>query len=344
MNYKIRLDLFTKKFNFSEGNTSNIWNSLRKDFQSNNSHLRGYGLASIPNRRIALFRKVSRFISLPLKFFSSVSNRMNDKIDSFLSWLILGDKFAAKKYGFTRYNLSIYDKKDLVDFEKKYQKHNIGFSHNTFKSFSYLKRFEETLELKKNLSVFEIGAGVFNFGHLLSLQLSDFEYVVCDLPEMISSAFREINESYIPNCGGDYEVFLPTEIEEFEKSSSNRKILFITPEQLKSNCLGDQRRFDLFVNHESFSEMNIDVVNSYLSYLPRLMKKDSVVFLVNMHTRPQANNYKQFKELELKDITCFSQYQLDFCSVVIKKLDVFRAAIYGQQTKPNVFYIGKILD
>ena len=137
---------------------------------------------------------------------------------------------------------------------------------------------------------------------------------------------------------------LPTEIDEFEMSSSNRKILFITPEQLKSNCLADQKRFDLFVNHESFSEMDIDVVNSYLGYLPKLMKKDSFVFLVNRHSRPQARSYDHFKEMELSGITCFSDYKLEFCSEVIKRKDLFRAVIPGQRETPNVFYIGKVLD
>ena len=189
-----------------------------------------------------------------------------------------------------------------------------------------------------------VGAGVFNFGHLLSLQLSHFEYVVCDLPEMIASAFREINEKYIPNCSGDYEVFLPTEIDKFEMSRSNRKILFIIPEQLKSDCLGQNKRFDLFVNHESFAEMDIDVVNSYLGYLPKLMKTDSFVFLVNRHTRPQAQTYEQFRKLNLRGITCFSDYQLEFCSEILKKEDVFRASIHGLQMNPNVFYIGKVTD
>ena len=342
MSYKTRLDLFVREFDFSGGNTSNIWNSFRKDFQKSESSLRGYGLASISNNRIAFYRNVRKFLSLPLKVLSGVSERLNKRVDIALSWLILGDKFASVKYGFYNYKPSIYDTGDLVDFQNNYQKSNIGFSHNTFKSYSYLKRLKETVKLEKNLSVFEIGAGVFNFGHLLSLHLSHFEYVVCDLPEMISSAFKEINESYIPSCGGDYDVFLPTEIDKFEMSSSNRKILFITPEQLKSNCLGDQKRFDLFVNHESFSEMDIDVVNSYLGYLPKLLKKDSYVFLVNRHSRSQARSYEQYKEMELSGITCFSDYKLEFCSEVIKKIDLFRSAIPGQQDTPNVFYIGKV--
>jgi len=342
MGYKTRLEKYLEEVDYSEGNTSNIWNSLRKDFQSGETNLRGYGLASISKKRMAFFHKLSRHLTLPWKALRVVTTKMIKAVNRCLSWLVLGDKLAAEKYGFTDYNLTIYDKNDLVDFENRYQNYKIGFSHNTFKSFSYLKRLEENVKLEKDLSIFEIGAGVFNFGHLLSLQLSHLEYIVCDLPEMIATAFREINDGYIPNCGGDYEVFLPTEIDEFERSRSNRKILFITPEQLKSGCLGSNKRFDLFINHESFAEMDIDIVNSYLGYLPKLMKRGSYVFLVNRHTRAQAKTNEQFKGLNLRGITCFSDYQLEFCSEILKKEDLFRAAIPGQQTQPNVFYIGKV--
>ena len=255
-------------------------------------------------------------MSFPWRVLSFVSRRMITTTNKSLSWLFLGEKVAAEKYGYSHYRISDYDKDDLADFEQRYETYNIGFSHNTFKSFSYLKRLEQNVKLENKLSIFEVGAGVFNFGHLLSLKLEQFDYVICDLPEMIAAAFKQINEHYIPNCSGNYEVFLPTEIDEFDKSRSNRRILFITPEQLKSGCLGNDKRFDLFINHESFAEMSIDVVNSYLGYLPKLMKRGSCVFLVNRHTRPQAITYEQFKGSSLQDLTCFSDYNLDFCNEI----------------------------
>ena len=344
MSFKNRLGKYLAELDYTEGDTSNIWNELRKDFQSTETSLRGYGLSAISKKRIAFFRKFSRYMALPWRALQLVSSRMIKITNKSLSWLFLGDKGAARKYGYSDYTVSDYDKDDLAEFEHRYEKYNIGFSHNTFKSFSYLKRLEQNVELESKLSIFEVGAGVFNFGHLLSLKLSQFEYVICDLPEMIATAFKEINEHYIPNCSGNYEVFLPTEIDEFDKSGSSRRILFITPEQLKSCCLGNDKRFDLFINHESFAEMSIDVVNSYLGYLPKLMKRGSCVFLVNRHTRPQAKTYEQLKGLSLQDVTCFSDYNLDFCNDILKEIDMFRAKIHLLQRLPNVLYIGETAE
>ena len=344
MNYINRLEKYISEVDYTKGDTSNIWDNLRKDFQSTETSLRGYGLSTISNTRIAFFRQFSRYMALPWRALRLVSNRMIGITDKSLSRLFLGDKRAAKKYGYSHYRISDYDKDDLADFQHRYGMYNIGFSHNTFKSFSYLKRLEQNVELESKLSIFEVGAGVFNFGHLLSLQLSQLEYVICDLPEMIASAFRQINEHYIPKCSGNYEVFLPTEVDEFYKSRSSRRILFITPEQLKSGCLGNDKRFDLFINHESFAEMTIDVVNSYLGYLPKLMKRGSFVYLVNRHTRPQAKTYEQFKGLSLQEITCFSDYNLDFCTEILKETDMFRSKLDGQQMLPNVLYIGEITE
>ena len=341
-----RLDSFIKSSDFSDGGVSKIWSVLRKDFQNKNGSLRGYGLvADISVKRVYWFRKLHRYISLPFRAFCLICNSVQYTLERVLSALVFGGGYiAVQKCGYLKYELEKYNQEDLVEFEKKYCHYNIGFSHNTFKAYTYLKDMQNVIEQPKDLCVFEIGAGVFNFGHLLSLEVRGFEYVVCDLPEVIQSAFVEINDRYIPDCGGDYEVFLPTEIHEFEISTSSRKILFITPQQLKDNCLGGQKRFDLFVNCESFSEMDIDVVNSYLSYLPKLMKRGAFVFLVNRFSRAQATTHEDFKGLELGDLTNFMDYRLDFCRKICMRIDPFRAGIVGQQQNPNIFYIGEILD
>lgn len=338
-----RLDEYSKQIDVDSGNASKIWNILRKDFQLNKSNLRGYGLSTIPLNKIRLYRTFYRYLSFPFKGTLHVTTKAISLLERVLSWAILaGDKNAAVKFGFSDYKAEIYPESDLKEFLDKYWKHNIGFSHNTFKSYSYLKRLNNSVNIGNEVSIFEIGAGVFNFGHLLSFQLSKFEYVVCDLPEMIAMAFNEINNKYLPLCDGNYEVFLPTEIKEFERSNNYRKVLFITPDQLNDGVLGSQKRFDLFINHESFAEMDIDVVNSYLNHLPSLMKVGAAVNIVNRHTRPQCKSYEDFRGLKLENITCFDDYRLDFCEVVLKESDTFRAAIHSQQSLPNVYYVGKV--
>ena len=343
MNFKDRLSKYVKHTKFKSGNPSKLWNSFIPAFQHKNTSLRGYGLSTLSMRQIKLYRALNKLFCFPFRKIIQLSNKLKILIKKFLSFLILGgDLRAADKYGFSSYKAEIYSDSELSEFLEKYSKHNIGFSHNTFKTYSYLKRLENNIGIEGDLSIFEIGAGVFNFGHLISFQLSKFEYIVCDLPEMIVSAYREINNKYIALCGGNYEVFLPNEIEEFENSKSDRKVLFITPEQLNDGILGTKKRFDLFINHESFGEMDIDIVNSYLAHLPSIMKKGGIVNIVNRHNRPQCNSYEDFKQLKLENITCFDDYKLDFCDVVVKEIDTFAASIHGQQHFPNVFYIGKV--
>ena len=106
--------------------------------------------------------------------------------------------------------------------------------------------------------------------------------------------------------------------------------------------LANKDDLTFFINHESFGEMNIETVNKYLSHLPNLMKVGSIVNLVNRQSRPQARSYDDFKKLELSDITSFEEYNLDFCNVIIKENDRFRAKIPRMQKHPNVFFIGKV--
>ena len=121
MSYKNRLKKFLAELDYSGGYTSNIWNALRKDFQSTETTLRGYGLSNISKTRIAYFRKFSRYMALPWVALRLVSNQMIKRTNKSLSWLFLGDKVAHLKYGYSAYKISDYDKNDLADFENRYE-------------------------------------------------------------------------------------------------------------------------------------------------------------------------------------------------------------------------------
>lgn len=327
-----------------------IWRKYRKDFKTKNSHLRGYGLSYFGETRRNLFINLAKLLSFPFKVIKHFISLFYKYLFKALSWIILGqDSNASLKYGFhfdgDLTNIftkdKIYNKKTLNEFLARYSKYGIGVSFNTFKSFNYLKRLKANIKLKQNIKVFEIGAGVFNFGHLLSFELKSFEYFVCDLPEMIVQAHKEITEIYKPKCGGDYEIFLPNQQEKFNDSNSTRKVLFITPEQLHDGVLGKHRRFDLFINHESFAEMDINTVNKYLFHVSNLMKAGSIVNIINRHSRIQSISYESTAKMKLENITCFKDYQLSFCKVVIKDIDRFRAVVPSLQSEPNIFFIGK---
>ena len=176
----------------------------------------------------------------------------------------------------------------------------------------------------------------------MSYELKKFEYVICDLPEMIVHAHKQITNKYLTVCKGNYDVFLPNELEEFYKSKSDRKVLFILPDQLDKKILKVDKKFDLFINHESFAEMKIETVNTYLEHLPSLMKKGGIVNIVNRHTRPQAKSYQDFKHININEITCFNDYKLDFCEILFQDIDRFRARIPVQQETPNIFFIGRV--
>ena len=343
MDYKKRRDVFKKQIHLFGGNASKIWVDLRKDFQKKDSTLRGYGLSTLSEKQRKIYLSLSKILNFPFNAILKLFSKPKQFINRTLSWLLLEqDSGASNKFDFDSYPSHIYEEDSLGEFLEEYSKYNIGFSHNTFKSFNYLKNLKKNVPLQQDLKIFEIGAGVFNFGHLLSFEQNLFEYVICDLPEMIVQAHQQITELYIPKCGGDYEVFLPHEIELFNNSSYGRKILFITPEQLDEGVLGQEKKFDLFINHESFAEMEIGIVNNYLGHMAKLMKVGSIINIVNRHSRPQAKSYDDYSKLELENITCFDQYELEFCECLIKEVDKFRAKIPGQQTKPNIFFIGKM--
>ena len=343
MNYDYRRKNFSKNLDLSIGNTSKLWSEFRKDFRNSNSNLRGYGLSRIGEKKRKLYVNLIKFYDFTISKVPNFGKIFRNYYIKILSFLIFNrDSQAGSKYGFSDYNFKIYDKSYFNEFLNKYQKYGIGFSHNSFKSFVYLSLLKSNLSLSKNLKIFEIGAGVFNFGHLMSYDLEKFEYVMCDLPEMILKCHQEITETYIPKCDGNYEVFLPNEQKEFKESSYERKVLFITPDQLYNDDLGDQRIFDLFINHESFSEMRIEEVNKYLSYVSKLMKKNAIINLVNRHSRIQALTYQDFCNLNLKEITSFDDYDLSFCKVLKKEIDIFRSRIGGQQSLPNIFYLGEV--
>jgi len=326
---------------FSGKNTSSIWLSLRKDFQAHNSHLRGYCLCTLRQNKINLYIKLFKFLDLPFRSVRYVLSRVRNILMQALSYIVLKDSMAGKKFGFDIYPANNYNKDHISDFIAKYSKHNIGFSHNTFKSYSILKKLKQHIKIESDLKIFEIGAGLFNFGHLLQYDLNKFEYIICDLPEIILAAHQQITEIYLPVCGGNYEVYLPNELEKFYNSKSDRKVLFIAPEGLQKGILGNDKKFDLFINHESFAEMDIGTVNKYLRHLHILMKKGSIVNLVNRHHRLQSSSQEGSK-YTVDNITSFDNYELGFLDVILKETDMFRAAITNVQGDPNTFFIGRV--
>jgi putative sugar O-methyltransferase len=347
MNYLKRRNIFKKKIFFSVDtnidNVSNIWKKLRKDFKSEKKSYRSYAISIISQKKINLYLSISRFIKLTFKCVDYVLEKIKFILLKSLDWMIFKSNLnTTSRHDWEICPMDIYCKKKLNYFFLKYSKYNITFSHNTFKAFSYMLKLKEYVKLNKNIKILEIGAGLFNFGHLLTYELKKFNYIICDLPEVIIAAHQQITDIYLPICKGKYDVFLPNEINLFYESNNDRKILFITPKQLNKDIMRQDTKFDLFINHESFSEMNICTVNKYLKQVKFLMKKGAIINLVNRHSRVQATTYEEYKLSNLKNITCFDDYELNFCNTILKEVDKFRSTIPILNKDPNVFFIGKV--
>ena len=130
--------------------------------------------------------------------------------------------------------------------------------------------------------------------------------------------------------GKDVSVYLSHEIDDFIKCKNKKKIIFILPIDLRDVELN----YDLFVNHESFGEMDIDTVNKYINQISKKMKKDSIIFLVNRLSR-NVDNWS----INTSHLTNFFDYNLTFFDKLLMKIDNFRNIIPRQQHLPNVIYI-----
>ena len=335
------------EFSLDEGNASKVWASNRKSFSNSKSgSFRGYGLNVKSKNGIIVYKNLSKVITFPRIFFLSIILKLEKYALKVISVFLFGHKDNAIRWGLDTRGFENYDNNLLKSFENDFNTKGIFFSHNTLKSYSYLKSLNtHTNFIDKNkdikINILEIGAGLFNFGHLLTIKINKFNYVVCDLPELIQTVARQIESEYKKTS--DYEIFFPNEIAEFLESKSDRKILFITPKQI-DDTKKLQIKFDLFINHESFAEMGINTVNSYLRNVADLMKSDSLLYIINRHSRPQATTANDFIKLKTFDqLTSFDDYELGFAETIIKEIEPFRNRLPGQCHLPNALYIGKVI-
>lgn len=304
---------------FATDNLSPLWESFIKDFRSNDGSFRGYGLNhQVTTDKVRRFWKVARVVNSANRLTSAALNRFTGQVLRFLSAVILGRSYSATFFGLGRYTSLDYDSDLLDSYETELSPLGLYFSHNTLKSFSYVRRLAPFLEGKTAgpLKVLEIGAGLFNFGHLLSLRVDSFTYVVVDLPSMID----RVVEKVLAYPGKSYEVFTEGQLEDFWSSTADRRVLFIPTNRLTE--LQGMISFDLFVNHESFAEMPLTVVNDYLKHVTAVLRPEALVFLVNRISRIQALG--KGVSITPEAITDFFLYDLGKITAVSIELCPFR--------------------
>lgn len=318
-------------------NRSKIWKNYEGTLSRTGS-LRGYGLnLTYSSRRVALYRKLILVLRRSLllgRIFDYILFKAYIVVERFLSFLFFGEFRASEKYVFSKFDHNAYDPALLQRFASRFESQGVFFSHNTIKSFSYLEQLEPYLDVKDEISCLEVGAGVFNFGYLLSRDYHTYSHVIVDLPVMIEQCSALLKGHY----EFDGEVFLPHEQEAFKLSTSKKKILFLEPHQVDEV----EGEFDLLVNHESFAEMDIVTVNDYLKGLSKHVRTHGIAFLVNRISRPQARTEKDYSDLtDLDQVTNFSDYELGAFETLLQTVDPFRQKLREQQRNPNVLYIGR---
>ena len=323
---------------------SPLWKEMSKDFSfDKESGLRDYSINSQYSfEKISKFYNYSKKIKLLSSLWIKVSNKLLSAVHmvenlftSIFSFFVLGDFKAAKRFSFHIYPLDVYERHQkesnlLSDYELYNQENEIFFSHNNYKSFSYFYDLKQKVNIEKEgiHNILEIGSGMFNFGTIISKELNSYNYYCIDLPEVALRGYLSAKENI-----DDVEVYLPHQLEEFKKSTNDKKIIFLIPSQLESLDI----TIDLVINHESFSEMNIETVNDYLYKLEDKMLSGSLIFLVNRFSRLQSYNSNS------SDYTNFYDYNLEAFSTVYENVEVLRSYLPVQKDYPNVFYIGKKL-
>lgn len=320
---------------------SEIWNKYRNDFTSKNQILnadgyqRRYGInTSVKNKKIRLFIKI---YSLVNKSLYRINRKIISIFSDLLSYIIFGRKEVVDNF---RLNYSVDIQKSVFSkypeysnaYNRIFNKLGWFYSINSFKSFAFFQRFNDFVNLKEleSQTILEIGSGLCNFCMILVSQLKSFSYICLDIPEMIPNGYFSIKSKY-PN--NDIDVYLPHEFDDFIKSTSKKKILFIIPSQLDDL----NSKIKLFVNHESFAEMNISTVNNYLNKVKKKLDLNSYVFLVNRLARQNSPR----NPLKYDSYTFFDQYDLNGLEVVIKEIDRYRNIFKGKELRENIFYIGK---
>ena len=220
-----------------------------------------------------------KLYSIYQKSFYLINKNLSRLVSKILSIVLFGNIKPLKRYNLdhpkeVKSNI-LKDK----DYKLEYTRiiNNIlgwKYSLNSLKSFCYYKRFSEFIDVQNlsNKNFLEIGSGLCNFAMILTCQLEEYTYFCLDLPEMIPNGFQSIKEN--ARNSNEINLFLPNQLNEGLKSKSKKKFIFILPSQLSKLNMP----IDGFINHESFSEMNISVVNGYLEQLKNLCKKILLFF------------------------------------------------------------------
>ncbi len=150
---------------------------------------------------------------------------------------------------------------------------SIPFLHNLPTTYRI-----QTLPLKKNLRILEIGAGFGGVAYQLCQILDIKKYTIVDLPESLFLSYFYLRENTKKPCV----------LSAYENISNGFE--FAKPDQLATI----DNQFDLILNTISMGEMDMDMVETYKSLIRNKLDPGGYFFLINTHGKAGVKKPAQY--------------------------------------------------
>ena len=321
---------------------SSLWTKYKNDFSTSldgrQEELRGYPVnKSVSNNKIFFYFRLKKIFSKIISLFIRFSN----KIEKFSIKILSISKKNHTQFAFNSL-LTILETlrkdKSFKTFQiKVFKKLKWNLSYNSFKnSFYYYNLIANLPKDFKFNTCLEIGSGLLQFAMLNLINREKLVYICVDIEEMIPSGYISLKENY-PN--NDITIFLPNQISEFNKSESDKKVLFITPKQYDNFSKHINLKIDLLINIESFAEMKISTVNKYLDKSINYLNNKAFLFTVNRLAR-LVNRSNRINPL-YSDFTLFSDYNLKSFNPIKYEVDSLRSHLHGIEKQENILFLGE---
>jgi putative sugar O-methyltransferase len=186
--------------------------------------------------------------------------------------------------------------------------------------FAYLRMLElyNLIEADKDVNmVIEVGGGSCVNGAVL-IGAFGCKYTVIDLPESISVGFSLLKAVF-----PELKIALPDVIHDHIAAEKDFRLLyeeydvvFMLPYQTD---LIEDGIFNMAFNVSSFQEMNIDVVNEYLSLFHRVLKPGGSLILENLKFSREVKG-NSFENYQLNDYAEIKMCEPTYSNFIIKNL------------------------
>ncbi len=205
-------------------------------------------------------KKISLKHSKKLSYKKAFDKIMNEERDSGFQQVKLDKKKIIAK--------NISDCKKIFRF-------NYEINEQIIKSYYHINILNSYMELPKKKFITEIGAGNGNLMLLLKYHFNSKCIINIDLPETLI-----LSLPFLENLFPKAKILLPNEINAniSENTLLNYDFIFLTPNQI---TLLEENLVDLFINTDSFGEMNMPQIEEYINLIQKVSKKNSFFFNSN---------------------------------------------------------------